>query len=476
MKPPSVHSKNIVVFGDIMLDVKLSGSIYRMANEAPVPILLQDAENKYLGGGGNVLMNLQSMGCERLFIFSKIGNDSYGKEISNILSSYPEIEAHLYSDSIYQTSVKTRGFSNNKMIFRYDIENTVELLQSHVSDIKQKLIHILSTTRIDSIILSDYNRGFLVKELAQFIIEEANKKSIPTFVDTKSDYKKYLGCTVIKPNRKEIEDVFGIHYSYDNLENIHKAIKEKVQCKETLLTLSEDGMSFYTDDKLIYENTQACDVNDVTGAGDVVLSIIAYYYSSLDKRRLIQLATSLGTMSVRHVGTYVLKPSDILNAYKKIHDSKLISLENVKYLKNPIVFTNGCFDILHEGHMALLQYCRSIRPPEGEVLIAINSDDSIRKLKGPTRPINHIDARIAILNNIESVDWILVFTEDTPYEVLETIHPHTIVKGGDYTIESMIGKEFAKEVKIFSYMDGKSTTNIVNKIALQNRYGEKTFS
>jgi D-beta-D-heptose 7-phosphate kinase/D-beta-D-heptose 1-phosphate adenosyltransferase len=174
-------------------------------------------------------------------------------------------------------------------------------------------------------------------------------------------------------------------------------------------------------------------------------------------------------MSVRHVGTYVLKPSDILKAYKEIHRSKLISLENVKYLKNPIVFTNGCFDILHEGHMALLQYCRTIRPPEGEVMIAINSDDSIRKLKGATRPINDINARIAILNNIESVDWILVFTEDTPYEVLEVIHPHTIVKGGDYTMESMIGKEFAKEVKIFTYMDGKSTTNIVNKIALQGR-------
>lgn len=463
------RSKNIIVFGDIMLDVKLSGSIHRMANEAPVPILLQEEEKKYLGGAGNVLMNLQSLGCEKLFMFSKIGNDSYGKEIAAILSTYPEITRHLYSDSTYQTTVKTRGFSNNKMIFRYDVENAAQLLQSHVSDIKVKLIHILNTTQIDSILLSDYNRGFLVKELTQFIIQEANSRAIPTFVDTKSDYKKYLGCTVIKPNRKEIEEVFGLQYSYDNLEAIHKAIKEKVQCQETLLTLSEDGMSFYTGGELIYEATQKCDVNDVTGAGDVVLSIIAYYYSALDKRNLVRLATYLGTMSVRHVGTYVLKPSDILNAYKEIHRTKLISLENVKYLKNPIVFTNGCFDILHEGHMALLQYCKSIRPPEGEVMIAINSDESIRKLKGATRPINGIDARIAILNNIESVDWILVFTEDTPYEVLEVIHPHTIVKGGDYTMESMIGKEFAKEVKIFAYMDGKSTTNIVNKIALQGR-------
>ena len=212
MNPLIARSKNIIVFGDIMLDIKLSGSLHRMANEAPVPILFQEAENKYLGGGGNVLMNLQSLGCEKLFIFSKIGNDSYGKEITEILSNYPEIVQHLYSDSTYKTTVKTRGFSNNKMIFRYDLENTAKLLESHVNHVKQKLLEILNTTTIDSIVLSDYNRGFLVKELTEFVIEEANKRSIPTFVDTKSDYKKYIGCTVIKPNRKEIKDLFDLEY------------------------------------------------------------------------------------------------------------------------------------------------------------------------------------------------------------------------------------------------------------------------
>ena len=464
----SVRPNNIMIFGDIMLDVKLSGSTHKMANEAPIPVLLKETEKKYLGGCGNVLMNLQALGCEKLFIFSRVGNDFYGNEMKSILANYPEIVQHLYTDTAYTTIVKTRGFSNKKLLFRYDIENNTALLQSHIEEIQSNVAHILATTSIDAIIFSDYNKGFLVKELTQYVIQKANQKGIPTFVDPKVDYTKYLGCTVIKPNTKEIKDIFGIEYSFECLEDIHRTIRDKVICNETVLTLSEQGISYYTENnEHIHEKTIESEVNDVTGAGDVVLSIIAYYYSSIPKRNLIQLATYMGTISVRYVGTYVLKKSDILKAYKRINNNKLISVEDIQHLKHPIVFTNGCFDILHEGHMALLQYCKSIRPFNGEVLIAINSDKSISALKGASRPINNEHARISILNNIESVDWILVFHEDTPYEVLEKIRPHTLVKGGDYTIDSIIGKEFCKNVKVFTYMEGKSSTDIINRIKAQ---------
>lgn len=448
-----------------MLDVKLSGTIHKLANEAPIPVLLRETEKKYLGGCGNVLMNLQALGCNKLYIFSKAGNDFYGRELDSILSAYPEIEPHIYKDNSYTTVVKTRGFANKKIIFRYDIENTEAVLQHHVENIKEAMVQILKETPIDSIIFSDYNKGFLVKELTQFVIQLANKYGVPTFVDPKGDYRKYMGCTLIKPNTKEIQDVFGVKYSPEHLKDIHTTIKNRVECKETLLTLSEDGMSFFSDDnQLINEKTIESEVNDVTGAGDVVLSIIAYYYRCIPKRNLIQLATYMGTISVRYVGTYVLKKSDILKAYKLINNNKVIDVADIKYLKNPIVFTNGCFDVLHEGHMALLQFCQSIKPHDGEVLIAINSDDSIKKLKGPMRPINDEQARIAILNNIVSVDWILIFKEDTPYDVLKQICPHTLVKGGDYTVESIIGKEFCENVKVFTYMEGKSSTSIINKI------------
>jgi D-beta-D-heptose 7-phosphate kinase/D-beta-D-heptose 1-phosphate adenosyltransferase len=465
MNPLSVRSKNIIVFGDIMLDVKLSGSIHKLANEAPIPVLLQETEKKYLGGCGNVLMNLQALGCDKLFIFSKAGNDFYGKELISILAKYPEIVPYIYTDDLYRTIVKTRGFANKKIIFRYDVENSQRILERHIEEIKASLTSIIKNNNIDTIIFSDYNKGFLVKELTQFVIQLANTHGIPTFVDPKVDYTKYLGCTVMKPNIKEIYDIFGIKFSLDKIGDIHKCIKEKVGCKETLLTLSEEGMSFFTEnDELINEKTIESEVNDVTGAGDVVLSVIAYYYTCIPKRNLIQLATYMGTISVRYVGTYVLKKSDILNAYKLINNNKLITLHDIQYIKNPIVFTNGCFDILHEAHMALLQFCKSIKPHGGEVIVAINSDETIQKLKGPSRPINNEQARVAILNNIESVDWVVVFKEDTPHEILKQIRPHTLVKGGDYTIDSIIGKEFCDNVRVFTYIDGKSTTGIIDKI------------
>ena len=465
MNPLSVKPKNIMVFGDIILDIMISGTIHRIANEAPVPVVLYKSEQKFLGGCGNVLMNIQALGCEKLYVFSMIGNDSYGKEISTILSGYPEIVQHLSVDDSYTTTVKTRAFVDKKLIFRYDIEQRAALLASHMEKIRSAVKTAVETTQIDAIIISDYNRGYLVEELTQYLIQLANNHGIDTFVDSKTDYRKYIGCSLIKPNRKELLDVFGIEYRYSDLAHIHATVKAKVGCKETLFTLSEEGMSLSKEDgEILNQPAEECEVNDVTGAGDVVISVIAYYYKSLSRKQLIQLATYVATTSVKHVGTYVLKPSDILQGCKSIHTTKLIRAEDVKYLKYPIVFTNGCFDILHEGHLALFQYCRTLCPPDGEVMVAINSDASIRRLKGEKRPIHSQETRIALLNNLTSIDWIVVFDEDTPYEILEQIRPHTLVKGGDYTAETLIGKEFCESVKIFTYMENKSTTNTIQKI------------
>ena len=465
MNPLTARPKRIMVFGDIMLDIKLNGTIHKIASEAPVPVLLCDSEQKYLGGCGNVLLNLQSLGCEKLYIYSMLGTDIYGKEIASIISSYPEIVQRLYTQESYCTTVKKRGFSNKKIIFRYDVEKKIHLLERHFEELKADVTTVLQTTQIDAIVISDYNKGFISKEVSQFVIGVANRAGVPTFVDPKLDYMKYLGCTVLKPNIKELWDVFGIPFSMAKIEQIHGQVKSMAQCKETLITLSEEGMSLCTEDgEMINYKADESEVNDVTGAGDVVVSIIAYYYTSLSKKQLVQLATNMGSISVRHVGTYVLKPADILKVYKSMHRNKIISLKDVAYLKHPIVFTNGCFDILHEGHMALFRHCSAISPPGGEVLVAINSDASIRRLKGDARPINNEEARASLLNNIETIDWILVFDEDTPYEILEKIRPHTLVKGGDYTLEQIPGKEFCERVDIFTYIPGKSTTNIINRI------------
>jgi len=461
----NIKPATILVIGDIMLDVQIHGRIEKMANEAPIPVLHSELETKQLGGCGNVLMNLQSLGCSRLFIVSMIGNDVPGKDIQRIINRYPEIIPKLCISDEYCTTVKTRGFSNKKIIFRYDVEKKSPLQESHIAYCKGVIDQILEDNKVDSIILSDYNKGFLIKELTQYVIDRANKYGIPTFVDPKIDYTKYIGCTVFKPNTKEIGDIFGIEYSYERLQVIHEAIQKRVECKETLLTLSENGISYLTESgKLLHKKTVSTEVCDVTGAGDVVLSVMAYYYKHLEKSALVHLATWMGTHSVKHVGTYVMKKSDILEASKSLRDTKLLTADSLVHVGSPFVITNGCFDIVHEGHIALFKYCKSVAPENGSVVVALNSDESVRRLKGSTRPINSLGSRIALLNQIEAIDWIVVFDEDTPYELYKGIRPTILVKGGDYVAESLVGREFCKEVRIFNYIQGKSTTGIIERI------------
>ena len=460
----NIRRPRIIVFGDIMLDVQIHGSIEKIANEAPIPVLHSQSIKRELGGCGNVLMNLDSIGCEKLFIFSMIGADEHGESIKQILHQHSSITAELYSDEAYTTTVKTRGFSNKKIIFRYDIEKKTDLSEPHKNSIELNLDSILTKYKINSIILSDYNKGFMTKSLSQMIITKANEHGIPTFVDPKVDYNKFINCTVFKPNIKEIKDIFNITYSFEKLKEIHLEIQNKVKCKETLLTLSEQGITYLTADEFIHQSTVATEVNDVTGAGDVVLAVMAYFYGTMTNVELIRLATWAGTHSVKYTGTYILERSDILESYKAINGNKYVSVDSLKYLKNPIVFTNGCFDIVHEGHLSLFRYCKSIKKAGGYVVVALNSDESIKSLKGPSRPINNLQARIALLNAIECIDWIVSFSDDTPYNILEQIRPDTLVKGGDYTADSVIGKEFCREVRIFKFVEGKSTTKIIEKI------------
>lgn len=461
----NIRRPRIIVFGDIMLDVLINGAIDKIANEAPIPVLHSQTIKRELGGCGNVLMNLESIGCEQLFIFSMIGADEYGESIKRILEKYP-VTAELYSDDTYTTTVKTRGFANKKLIFRYDIEKKAELSELHTRMIETTLQSIIKEQKIDSIILSDYNKGFMTKSLCQMIIKIAKENGIPTFVDPKVNYNKFIGCTVFKPNIKEIKDIFSITYSFDKLKDIHLEIQERVKCNDTLLTLSEQGITYLTGaGEFIHEPTIPTEVNDVTGAGDIVLAVIAYFYGTVTNTELIRLATWAGTHSVKYTGTYILQRSDILESYKAINGNKYISVDALKYLKNPIVFTNGCFDIVHEGHIALFKYCKSIKQAGGYVVVAVNGDESIKSLKGPSRPINNLKARVALLNEFETIDWVVSFNEQTPYNILEQIRPNIIVKGGDYEADSIIGKEFCNEVRIFKFMEGKSTTNIIDKIS-----------
>jgi D-beta-D-heptose 7-phosphate kinase/D-beta-D-heptose 1-phosphate adenosyltransferase len=322
--------------------------------------------------------------------------------------------------------------------------------------------------KIDSIIFSDYNKGFLTPSLCQKIIKKGNEKSIFTCVDPKNDYQKYKGCSLIKPNRNEVKKLFNIDCSIENIKDVLIKIKEKVESKNVVITLADKGISFLDENNIFFFNkTESIDVIDVTGAGDIVNTIISYYFSRtnllVDKEHIIKLSSYIATKSVKYAGTYIVTNQDILLANRYLNDNKLITKEDIKYISAPIIFTNGCFDILHKGHLELFKFCRKEVDENSVLIIGLNSDASIKRLKGDSRPINNVDSRIAMLNTISLVDYIIVFDEDTPEELLKVVKPDILVKGGDYTYDTILGKEFCKEVKIFKTLEGYSTTNIISR-------------
>lgn len=460
--------QKIIVIGDIMLDYTTIGSVNKLANEAPIPVFLKENEAVSLGGCGNVLQNLASLGCNKLYLFSMCGDDKESKVLQKLLEDI-NVEHHLTSLSSKQTTTKHRFFSNNKLLFRYDVEDKVSLPAQNEKLVVETLKKIIESEHIDCILFSDYNKGFLTESLCKNIIAIANDHNVFTCVDPKNNYTKYKNCSLIKPNRNEVEKLFGIEFSLDTLESVHREIKRLVECKNTVITLGDQGISgLFENDCYFHWKYDSKDVIDVTGAGDVVNSVLAFYFNQVEEKQVcLQLASYLATISVSHIGAYKLQFNDILRAYKFLTKNKVIELKHLKRIKKPLLFTNGCFDILHEGHLSLFEFCRSLASDQYEVVLAVNSDISISKIKGSTRPICKEKTRLSVLNALPFIDWILVFDEETPQNILEHLRPEILVKGGDYTLEGIVGKEYCKKVVLFPFVHPISTTKILSNHSLE---------
>ena len=456
---------NIIVCGDIMLDYNIFVKIEKIANEAPIPVFNLEREVYALGGCGNVLKNLANIGCNKLFIFSAIGNDRNGLILTKLVEDLGVVNYIQHVDS-YNTITKKRYFCDNKIMFRCDTENTSEE-RKYLESIAfaDEIESILKTEHIDCIILSDYNKGLLTKEQCQAIIRVANKYNVFTCVDPKHDYTKYVGCSLIKPNRKEAYDIF--HFDkFKSILDLHKHIYAIIGCKYSVITLAENGITLYDGDKMIQERSNVHSIIDVTGAGDIVCCILGYFLSrSTSPKEVIQLATRIATKSVEHPGTYTITPNDIL--LSALSNGKIIQFNQLQTIKNinvnkKIVFTNGCFDLLHSGHISLFKFCKT----KGDiVVVGLNSDNSIRRLKGTSRPINTIKTRTDVLESIQYIDYIIEFDDDTPYTIIKELNPYYLIKGGDYKVDDIIGREFAQETIVCDTINGYSSTSIINKIA-----------
>lgn len=454
---------SVCVIGDIMLDKTYIGNSSRIAQEACIPIInTKEDDAKYnLGGAGNVYKNLISMNI-KTDIMTTVGKDKNGDKIIELLRENEDNVIIIDEDRT--TTTKNRFYVCNKLVFRYDSEDTYDINK----EIEKQILYNITRriTKYDLLILSDYDKGVITDELSKEIIELCLRNNKKIYVDPKKrNVLKYKNCTMVKPNQNECEYITGKRLTKNNMRELSREVCEKIQSKACLLTMGGDGMIYYDKERDAYINmeTDSKNVIDITGAGDVVMSAFVYgVCNNMTIRDTIRFANYCGELKVSHLGTYNVSPIDILGfngtkIIKKTEDTiKILKRENKK-----IVFTNGCFDIIHYGHLKLLQDAKRM----GDILIVgLNSDDSIKVNKGDSRPINNIEMRVNQLSALNYVDYIIIFNDPTPYNVIEKIRPNILVKGGDYKMENIIGREFCDEIKIIPYEEGYSTTNMVKKM------------
>ena len=462
---------NILVIGDLMIDHYLWGSCDRISPEAPVQVVNVKKESSVLGGAGNVINNLVTLGSV-VDVISVIGNDSVANELKSLLEKIDVPTSNLVVENNRKTSKKSRLIASQQQVLRYDMESIDDINENSHKQIIQTLEKNID--KYSSIILSDYGKGVLTTNLTKEIIKIANKNNIKVLVDPKGkDYSKYKGSYTLTPNKKEAMEATNIDIKDESsLIEALKSLKTQCELEVSLITLSEQGIAIF-DDELTIKPTVAREVYDVTGAGDTVIASIAFALgNNLDIKDAIYFANLAAGVVVGKIGSATTTLDEIYEYEYSLHKSNSTShiktFDEIKTLSSKlhnqgkkIVFTNGCFDILHVGHVKYLEVAKSY----GDVLIlGLNADSSVRKLKGPTRPINTQDDRAYILASLESVDYVVIFEEETPYELIKLIKPHVLVKGGDYEGKEVVGQDIADELKLVQFVDGKSTTNTIKRI------------
>ena len=462
---------NILVIGDLMIDHYLWGSCDRISPEAPVQVVNVKKESSVLGGAGNVINNLVTLGSV-VDVISVIGNDSVANELKSLLEKIDVPTSNLVVENNRKTSKKSRLIASQQQVLRYDMESIDDINENSHKQIIQTLDKNID--KYSSIILSDYGKGVLTTNLTKDIIKIANENNVKVLVDPKGkDYSKYKGSYTLTPNKKEAMEATNIDIKDESsLIEALKSLKTQCELEVSLITLSEQGIAIF-DDELTIKPTVAREVYDVTGAGDTVIASIAFALgNNLDIKDAIYFANLAAGVVVGKIGSATTTLDEIYEYEYSLHKSNSTShiktFDEIKTLASKlhnqgkkIVFTNGCFDILHVGHVKYLEVAKSY----GDVLIlGLNADSSVRKLKGPTRPINTQDDRAYILASLESVDYVVIFEEETPYELIKLIKPHVLVKGGDYEGKEVVGQDIADELKLVQFVDGKSTTNTIKRI------------
>jgi len=468
----------ILCIGDIMLDKFIYGSVERISPEAPIPVLLINREKHMLGGAGNVVANIASLGV-KASIISAISDDNAGKDIKKQLEDL-SVDYVLEKFLDRNTTVKSRFICGPQQILRADNEKKSQISKTLEDKIIEQAKKLIPQTNV--VILSDYKKGVLTDNLISKIIEISNNHNKTIIIDPKgSDFSKYNGATIITPNRKELEAATNMPTNTDNeIEMAAKKIIKENNIKTIVATRSKDGMTLISEEETLHIASESREVYDVSGAGDTVIaSFAAAIASGASFKDSAVIANIAGGIVVGKAGTATVTIDDIKfilekdSIIKRIQNSKLVTrkkaAEQAELLKikgQKLGFANGCFDLLHPGHISLL---RQSKAACDFLVVGLNSDSSIKKLKGSSRPIQTQAMRAEILSALEMVDMIVIFEEESVFETIKAIKPDVLIKGGQYNLEEIVGYDFVisygGKVVRAEMEDGFSTTETISKIS-----------
>jgi len=465
---------SVMVIGDVMLDRYVYGTVDRISPEAPIPILTVERELAMPGGAGNVVRNLTALGAAVAFV-SVVGDDQAGSDLTGLIGGQPGVEPWLLVEGARATTVKTRYVSQGQQLLRSDREETGPINAKLAERMMRIARDTLAATSVA--ILSDYRKGVLGGDIPAQLIAAAHSAGRPVVVDPKGpDYARYAGADVVTPNRRELAEATGL--PVDSEAAIVAAaisLRDAHGFGAVLVTRAEDGMTLLDADGVHHYPAEAAEVFDVSGAGDtVVATLAAAMAAGLPLTMAARLANMAAGIVVGKVGTAVAREEDMLSALtpqggalRKVV-TREVAAEQVERWRRKgwrTGFTNGCFDLLHPGHAHLLEQARS---QCDRLVVGLNSDASVRRLKGDTRPVQPEVARAAVLASLSAVDLVCIYDDDTPEETLAALRPELLVKGADYTIDAVVGAELVQgwggKVWLAELLPGYSTTATVQRI------------
>ena len=465
---------HVLVVGDVILDRYLYGQTNRVSQEAPVPVVRVEAHEDRLGGAANVALNVVSLGARCTFV-GAVGDDEEGHRVASLMEA-AGIQADLVFVDGWSTTQKQRVVCRHQQLLRTDFEVPMPL-GSHRLIEERVAAHL---DEVDAMVMEDYDKGAIMEP--RRLIELARRHRLPIVADPKfKPFAQYRGVSVLKPNRREFRKALGFWPSDLELPDQARDLMRRAGIESMIVTRGGDGLTLFEKHGThLHVPAAEVDVYDETGAGDTVAATLGIGCAlGWDLEQSARVANVAGGIVCAKVGTAAVTAPELNTALASVERPNSGTLnrhqliEAVEYSRSRderIVFTNGCFDILHAGHVGYLAEARELGD---RLIVAVNDDDSTRRLKGEGRPVNRLERRMLVLANLQSVDWVVPFSEDTPEQLLAEIRPDIIAKGGDYREDEVVGADFVRayggEVRVLSLIEGCSTTSIVERIRRDTR-------